>query len=424
MAEKKTETSSLQFREEALDNVGFSDTDHMIKIITAKSWITLTTLGAIVIATLIWGFWGTVTIWVEGNGILLPEKGSLYNAVASTGPAHIAKINVGVNQQVKENEILATLETPELANQITITQKYVVGLRAQFEELKRTALLEINDRKETLKKQNQLTERILAIEKENLKSVEELLAMRKEFLKKKLTTNQQYQSTLMRYYDIKNTIERTQSQLLQNELDAENFIDLWKERIKSFSAKVKEEELELETLTEKLKLSQFVRSPITGVVIGIQRSVGDLIQEGEVLLTIATSGKAIDAVIYLAPKDGKRVQAGMGALAVPTTIKKEEYGSITGKVTDVTPFPVTPQSMQTILQNEDLVKRFSRKGAPIAVWVRLEENPETFSQLNWTSSAGPNQEITPGTIMDARIIVRTQNPFSLVIPALKKIIEP
>ena len=129
-------------------------------------------------------------------------------------------------------------------------------------------------------------------------------------------------------------------------------------------------------------------------------------------------------MIYLAPQDGKRVKKDMSALVVPTTVKKEEYGGIQGRVTYVSPFPVTPQSMQAILQNEELVENFSKDGAPIAVRIRLARDSNTFSGLKWSSSKGPEQEITPGTLMRGRITVREQSRFSLVIPALKKVIEP
>lgn len=417
--------STLEFRKEALDSLTASDrTDQLIQVTTAKSWIILATLGSLVLATVIWGFWGTVTIWVEGEGMLLPEQGSIYNAVAPAGPGHIVQINVGPNERVQKGQVLAELKTPNLSKQVGVTRNYVQGLKKKYAEEKITADKEIAERRDTLKKQNQMTQQILATEKENLKSSEKLLEMRKEFLKKKMTTNQQYQSTLMRYYESKNQIEQTKSQLLQNELDAESFIDRWTERLKSLDAKLRDEQLELDTLEEKLKLSQHVKSPISGVVIGVRKTVGDVVREGDPLINIATTGEGIDAVIYMAPQDGKRVKADMNALVVPTTVKKEEYGGIKGNVTYVSSFPVTPQGMQAVLQNEELVENFTKNGPLIAVRVRLTKDGNTFSGLKWSSSKGPEQKITPGTLMSGRITVRAQSPFSLVIPSLKKVLEP
>ncbi len=425
MANKQQNKSTLEFRKEALDSLTASDrTDQLIQVTTTKSWIILATLGSLVLATIIWGFWGTVTIWVAGEGMLLPEQGSIYNAVAPAGPGHIARINVGPNERVKKGQVLAELKTPNLAQQVIVTRKYFQELKNKYAEEKITAENEIADRQGTLKKQNQMTNKILATEMENFKSTEKILAMRKELLEKKATTNQLYENTLMRFYESKNKIERTKSQLLQNELDAENFIDRWNERLKNLDAKLKDEQLELDTLEEKLKLSRYVKSPISGVVIGVRRTVGDVVNEGDPLINIANTGEGIDAVIYLAPQDGKRVQTEMSALIVPSTVKKEEYGGIKGNVTYVSAFPVTPQSMQAILQNEELVENFSKNGAPIAVRVRLTKDDKTYSGLEWSSSKGPEQEITPGTLMTGRITVREQSPFSLVIPALKKVLEP
>ncbi len=425
MPQQAEKSDKIEFRKEALDNFSASDrTDQILQVTTAKSWIMLATFGGLVIALLVWGFCGTITIWVEGQGMLLPEKGRIYSAVAPSGPGHIQTIKVQAKDHIRKGEIIAVLENPTLTKQVDVTRDYVANLQQRYEEEKNLAATEIADRQATLKQQNQTTQRILATERENLVHTEKLLKMRKEFLEKKLITNQNYYDTLNRSFNIKNQIERAQEQLLQNELNAESFIDNWKERLKALDTKIRDEELELHTMEEKLKLSQHVKSPVDGIIIGVRKSVGEVVQEGDALMNIATEGEGMEAMIYLAPRNGKRVKANMGVLVSPTTIKREEYGSIKGMVTYVSSFPVTSHAMLAILQNEELVKRFAEKGAPIAVRVRLQRDPETFSRLQWSSSKGPEQEITPGTLMTARVTVRTQSPFSLVIPALKKVIAP
>ena len=48
-----------------------------------------------------------------------------------------------------------------------------------------------------------------------------------------------------------------------------------------------------------------------------------------------------------------------------------------------------------------------------------------YFYLNFYSPGkGPKEEITPGSLMTARVIVREQSPFSLIIPALRKALEP
>ena len=110
----------------------------------------------------------------------------------------------------------------------------------------------------------------------------------------------------------------------------------------------------------------------------------------------------------------------MNALISPSTFKREEFGSIKGEVETVSQFPTTKKAMMAVLQNEHLVEFLAKKGPPITVRIRLKEDPETFSHFAWSSSDGPRQQVTPGSLAVARITVREQSPVSLIIPALKK----
>ena len=84
-------------------------------------------------------------------------------------------------------------------------------------------------------------------------------------------------------------------------------------------------------------------------------------------------------------------------------------------------YPTTQHAMMAVLHNEELAEQFLEDGAPIAVRIRLQSDNNTKSGFSWTSSAGPNQQITPGTTVAAQITVHKQVPVSLLIPAFKKL---
>jgi len=112
----------------------------------------------------------------------------------------------------------------------------------------------------------------------------------------------------------------------------------------------------------------------------------------------------------------------MKVLIAPSTVKKEEYGSIEANVVSVSPFPSTAKAMETVLQNKRLVERFTESGAPIAIRVALVKSSKNFSGYAWTSSAGPRIQITAGTLVSAMITVKNQRPIALILPAVKKLL--
>jgi HlyD family secretion protein len=209
----------------------------------------------------------------------------------------------------------------------------------------------------------------------------------------------------------------------QNAISEADYVDRWQQRILELDRKINDANFQLNMLSEKLDLANVVTSPADGVVIGLQTSIGSLVKGGSPVMSIASLGEGMDAIAFISAQEGKRVKPGMGALISPSTFKREEFGSIKGEVETVSQFPTTKKAMMAVLQNEHLVEFLAKKGPPITVRIRLLEDPNTYSNLAWSSSKGPRQQVTPGSLADARITVREQRPVSLILPALRKLSE-
>ena len=124
----------------------------------------------------------------------------------------------------------------------------------------------------------------------------------------------------------------------------------------------------------------------------------------------------LEAVIYLSATEGKKIQPGMRVQISPTIIRPEEYGVMLGWVTSVGEFPESQQSMSRVLENDELVQRFSQNGAPIEVRVDLIPDARTVSGYKWSSSVGPDIEIRSGTLATATIIVEERVPIRMIFP--------
>ncbi|NJO02947.1 MAG: NHLP bacteriocin system secretion protein [Bacteroidia bacterium] len=127
---------------------------------------------------------------------------------------------------------------------------------------------------------------------------------------------------------------------------------------------------------------------------------------------------ALEAIIYVSPDEGKKVNPNMIARIAPSTVKIEEYGYIEGIVRKVSEYPSTRLGMVRVLGNEDLVSTFSRHQSPIAIVVELKR-AKTSSGYRWTSAEGPEIAIKAGTFCEANVIIARQRPISLLFPFLK-----
>jgi HlyD family secretion protein len=101
-------------------------------------------------------------------------------------------------------------------------------------------------------------------------------------------------------------------------------------------------------------------------------------------------------------------------------VKREEYGSLLGKVTWVAEFPSTSRGMIRLLGNEALVTKLMQQGPPIQVNVALERDPSTPTGYRWSSSRGPNLKISSGTLASGDVVVQEDRPFRLIIPKIRE----
>jgi HlyD family secretion protein len=123
--------------------------------------------------------------------------------------------------------------------------------------------------------------------------------------------------------------------------------------------------------------------------------------------------------MFLPAQQAKQVIPGMSIEVSPTTVKREEFGFMSGKVAFVSDYPVTQAALMRHFQNEVLVQSLLRDGPVTEVRGRLEADPATPSGFRWSSGKGPAIQVSSGTICTGRIVTKRQVPAELVIPYLK-----
>ena len=128
----------------------------------------------------------------------------------------------------------------------------------------------------------------------------------------------------------------------------------------------------------------------------------------------------MQAVLFIPAGDGKKVSVGMQVQISPSTVKPEEFGFMLGQVKSVSLFPSTPEGMQRVLRNDQLVKELAQRGSPIEVVTDLLLDPTTRSGFKWSSPQGPPLGIFSGTLCTGSIVVDRKRPVEYVIPKIKE----
>lgn len=157
-----------------------------------------------------------------------------------------------------------------------------------------------------------------------------------------------------------------------------------------------------------------------GRVLELLAKPGDVVAPGQSLLSLEPSEGEVEAILYLDAAQGRRITVGMPVQVAPLPYPKSEYGYLVGQVKSVSDVPASRAAMQTVLENEDLVRRLSGGGAPIAVRVSLSPVAGSPGRYLWSSSTGPAGELRSGTLCAASIVISERRPIALAIPALDR----
>ena len=329
----------------------------------------------------------------------------------------------GLNKRVKQiNELLPQLQTQLEARRNLYDQKIVsadVMLSAQREYLDSVAQLsDLESQEKQLEVDQSNTERQYL---DSLNQSNELNVKLQELQVQQVDIQRQYQQSLNTIDELNTKLQDVNSQLAklaQEESEANT-------NINNNIAEVRRKIAQIE---QEITLKTQIISEYDGKVIELAVVPGQTVPVGTRLGSINAKGTdaKLMSVIYFADKDGKQVKSGMEVQVTPSLVKRERFGGILGKVETVTAFPVTVQDMSTIIGNQSLAESLAENiapgggKAPIQVFASLD-TANNNSGYKWSSSKGPDIQLSSGTTVQVRVKVGEVVPISYIIPIFKSV---
>lgn len=408
------------YRKEALEKLSTPEKlDQLIKVTDPKSWIFLLTLALILITVIGWSFVGSVKTNLNAVGVLL---GGEIHEVVSTSQGQLIALQVSIGDRVKEGDIVASIEQPDLLQEIQGVKASLEESKLELQALEYFGNADTKLQEEYVQQQTASIELQMQSDEKMISFLNSQLESEKELLEKGLVTRAEVANTEQRIEDARNSLERSKSQLVQTNSQKLSLGFELKQRIRLNQQRMAETERQLKQLEERYDIQTNIRSAYSGEVVELLTDAGIVVEQGTPLFKLKNYSADRDklrGVLYIPTQDGKKIKDGMQALVVPSTVQPQEYGFMKGKVTYVSEFPITQQGMLTTVKNMQLVQGLLRQGALFEVYVEFEEDQESFSGFKWTSRGGPDIAINEGTSCSGRITVKREAPIAMVIPALK-----
>lgn len=457
--------------------------DQMMRVVNPKAWLPLTTVGFLVVAAAIWSVFGRIPIAVSGQAVLIRPRNVVPLQVSSQSTISELQIKRGdkikkgqIIAKIEQPQLVQELEQ-EISKQnqlrlenIQTDKVYEQGLDLQRENLKRQ-LDNLRKNKDATEDFGQIISR-KSIDSINARRrslqqslnqarnltptlIQRLKIRRRLYEKEKAISQDNFLQSKQQLDDNLSKISGLEAQIQENELrrtDTEskkiqnsNSIQEIQTRIQEIDVKkaqLDREELEkklenknqLEEIKrniDKLKLEienkSSITSPYDGVVTEVPIVSGQSLTAGSRIASIDRTkddNAKLKSVMYFADKDGKQISSDMMVQITPSIVKRERFGGIVGKVKEIAKFPVTTQEIASVIGNEEMAQNIAQNlakngGSIVQIVAELETNPNNPSGFEWSSSKGPELQISPGTTAQVRVQVSELAPISFVIPLFR-----
>lgn len=162
-----------------------------------------------------------------------------------------------------------------------------------------------------------------------------------------------------------------------------------------------------------------VRAPEKGLILTIDVTAGHQVGKETELLHYEPTDKPMRVLLFVPSKQGYRIEKGMKVRVEPASARIIESGYVLGCVENADRFPVTEKTISARLHDhETLVRLTSQLGPCLQVVVKLDKDKDSESGFKWSSEGGKKLPLYSGTPCQARVIVWTGPPISLVFPQL------
>jgi HlyD family secretion protein len=446
------EGSQGPYRQKSLERLSSPERlDQLLRLVDRKSWLPLATLSVLVAVLVAWSIFGRVPVNAHGRGILVRPREVV--EIEAPGDGYLTALQVRVGDRVEAGAVLGRIDRPDLEKELALQRDKARQLMDQFRTAapggRRSArsagrpadLTETNIRRH-LEASRAVAEQLReeesqAILDERRKLVEQIRLARalSESQRSRFDARRKLHEQGIVATEALVEAEVFWTESLEHVADLE--VQLWTLRTRELEVedqflkrleRIADREQQFADVRREIERLQILHeeqativSEHAGRILELSVLRGEYLEAGDRIGSVAISDPSSPFVslAYFTVRDGKRMRPGMPIQVTPDPVERERYGSIVGTVVSISGYPVTQAEAEKEVGNREIAGALTAGGYRMRVVAELETDPTTFSKFRWSSSRGPELEITAGTTTTARVPVDRRAPITFVLPFLR-----
>lgn len=391
------------------------DAGELARLTSPQSWIVALTLAVATLGAVAWGFLGEVRVSVGGLGIVEYEQGVLQDLTAASA-GRLETLSVQVGSSVEEGDVVAVLQVGTDQAELEAAQRELEQLRDQRAQQTAATDDAIARRTEAADALVRSLEEKAAVLQQQIADYGPYLQALEEEMAAGLVLRDRVEQVRNDLNTARVDLATARSDILNARSNLAEFVANQQKALDDLDSQVLQAEDKVRELQAAVAENTQIVAPRAGRIVAIEAEVGDELLAGAPVAQLETPSGSLLTYTYFRPGDGKRIQPGMSALVSPSTVEPEIYGTVLGAVVAVSAQPVSAEELRTKISNETLVQQLLKGGPVIEVAIDLKRDPSTASGLEWTSSVGPPQRVTAGTVASAKVAVQEEPPVAYIVP--------
>ena len=427
------------------ESAGFERLDTLVRVTTIQSWVYLATLFAVGAASVAFAVFYQVPTKVMGEGILLIKQDAI-SQVRAQATGRLVRLNVKLGDQVIPDEVIGEISQDDLWDAIHESEWKLQDLEAEDLALTKFECNEKETHEQAMDQVKQATGQARKSSLEKLTIAERLVKGTDEMRLKFITSDLELLDSREKKYDIRDDLNKGVTRLAELALEGTKAENVRQRAQLDRRLKIKQLERKLKSDRDKMKRTSQVVSRFSGTVAQVLSARDEMIREGAPVVLLHSpkselgaddEGRPYDSIVFVPAGEGKKIDEKDVVEVSPTTVKREEYGFIRGRVVSVSELPATKMAMESALQHPELVETFLKRYSPgvlLRVHVKLDEakasdlvradqeGSDLLNHFDWSSSSGLRQPLKTGTMCQAAIVVDRRRLISLVLPWAKKFV--
>lgn len=385
-----------------------------IQITSPMSRVAVAALAFVVVAVSLWAVFGTVRTRVRGDGLIAYHDAQRVDIVSHT-EGYLVALLARQGDQVARGDVVARIENESIEQRHALALLDEQEIRREIGTLERERDADVEEltriadvRRASLGQRMSSGEALIELLDERMRGAEadagrrdELPALRQQML------------------DLAYDLERSRSDLAALDVLQSERSNEWRRLIRQARQRLTDRQAELARLTAEMETLLEIRAATDGEIVEVLAGVGTFLHpnHGIYQMTNRVSGLFVNA--FFSADAAELIEPGMPVQVSLSMRNRRDFGSLRGVVSGVSRFRLSSDALMTVLGNEQLVERFSRSGAPLAVEIELSTRAE--GGYEWTTGRAAPFEVAPGMLVTVSVAIREQRPITLVMPALLRV---